>query len=286
MLLELVCVLLLLWPAFLNGYPLLAPDSGAYIGSGHSSIVPIDRPIVYGLFVRHISLSWSLWLVILMQSVLFNYLIYLICKLFLKVKQPALLQLGIIAFLVFGTTLAGYSSVILADIFTALSLLSLFLLLYLKKDKKKHLMLLSIILVFSILTHLSHLPLLMGELLVVAFFIGINRSERDRMKRLLKVSALVFGSILLLASLNFSLGAGFKLARTTNIIWATRFLEGGIVNKHLKKVCTDANQLPYQELCNYIDQFDQWYGAGIYLYDYATSPLYQDDCMEDGWGEC
>lgn len=58
-------VILLIMPAIVNGYPLVYSDSGTYIGSGFEGIVPVDRPIAYGLFVRHISVAYSLWFVIL-----------------------------------------------------------------------------------------------------------------------------------------------------------------------------------------------------------------------------
>ena len=52
-----ISVFVLIIPALKNGYPILFSDSGTYLSSGHSGYVPVDRPILYGIFVRHISLS-------------------------------------------------------------------------------------------------------------------------------------------------------------------------------------------------------------------------------------
>ena len=51
-------IFFLLIPAFANGFPIMFSDVGAYIGSGFSKTVPIDRPIVYGLFIRQISMAY------------------------------------------------------------------------------------------------------------------------------------------------------------------------------------------------------------------------------------
>jgi hypothetical protein len=68
--------LVLCFLAFYNKYPLVFPDTGTYVLSGFTGQVPKDRPIIYGLFLRHISLWESLWLVILFQGVLLSLTIF------------------------------------------------------------------------------------------------------------------------------------------------------------------------------------------------------------------
>ncbi len=70
--------LLLCFRAFQNHYPLLYSDTGTYIRSGFLGTVPLDRPIIYGLFLRHISLSVTPWLVIFTQGLLISILMYLV----------------------------------------------------------------------------------------------------------------------------------------------------------------------------------------------------------------
>src|SRR4051812_45920988 len=65
-LLSLLC---LCWQALNNGYALAYPDMGTYIAAGFSGDVPVDRPVMYAFFVRHISMAFSLWLVIVMQAI-------------------------------------------------------------------------------------------------------------------------------------------------------------------------------------------------------------------------
>ena len=73
--------------AFYNQFPLVYPDTGTYINSGFMGEVPQDRPIFYGLFLRHISLHHSLWFVILAQAYFCSILIYKTLDIFYEVKN-------------------------------------------------------------------------------------------------------------------------------------------------------------------------------------------------------
>ena len=44
--------LVLMWPAFVNGYPLIYSDTSTFIHSAFELQPPMDRPITYGLFIR------------------------------------------------------------------------------------------------------------------------------------------------------------------------------------------------------------------------------------------
>ena len=75
--------IILLRLACYNSYPFVYPDTGTYIRSGFEVFVPIYRPIFYGLFVRIVSFSTSLWNVVFVQSFILAYLVYLILKEFI-----------------------------------------------------------------------------------------------------------------------------------------------------------------------------------------------------------
>jgi len=284
-----ISVLLLILPALAYKFPLLFSDSGTYLSSGYTGYVPVDRPIIYGLFIRYISLSWSIWIVIIFQSIIWNYLIHLFVTFTIQVKKnKGLVHLLLALFLGVFTGIGYYCSMIMADIFTSISIVSVFFLLTLNIKLRIHIVLVSILFVFSIITHLSHLPLIISLLILV----GILYLIKSRVKinvtlgRLSFLAFLTLSSLLILASINYSYGVGFKVSRTNNIILATRFIESGLANQYLKKNCAKEDFTPdYKELCNYIDQFDQWPAAGFYLYDH-NSPLYDGSCMERGWKAC
>lgn len=280
----------LVLPAISYGYPLLFSDSGTYLTSGHLSYVPVDRPIIYGLFVRYTSFSWSIWPVVLCQSLIWNYYLYLICRFTIGIKKHrGMIHFILAVFLGLFTGIAYYCSLVMADIFTSISILSIFFLFTLSKKQKAHLFSVSVLFVFSIITHLSHIPLVLSILIFISVFYWIKGKSivKKKLKRILFVLGFILSSLLLVSTVNYSYGVGFLISRTNNIIFATRFIESGLANKYLKKHCSNERFNPsYMDLCNYVDKFDQWPAAGFYLYDYESSPLYNGPCFEKGWTEC
>src|SRR5690606_30531820 len=220
-----ISILLLILPAIFNGYPLFFSVSGTYLVSGQIGEVPIDRPIIYGLFVRHMSLSWSIWLVIIFQSIFFNYLLFLIAKFLIKARRAFLLQFVFALFLAVFTGIGYYCSLVIADIFTPIAILCLFFLIYLSKEHYLHLSVLSIMLFLALLTHLSHIPITLGIVFFIFLYLFIFDRKEFKIKfpRILYISSLFAAGLLTIALVNYSYGVGFKISRTNNIILATRF---------------------------------------------------------------
>lgn len=281
-------LLVMLLPALLNGYPLLFSDSGTYIISGHIDYVPVDRPISYGLFVRHLSLSWRLWLVIVIQTALFYYCVFLLVRFHAQLKKPFLWTFFILLILSIFSGLAYFASHLTADIFTSMTFLTLFLIYSLPKSQKIHLVFLCVLFGFSTISHLSHLPLslaLIAFLAIVELFKRIKYKHFYKLKRLIFLSSIFVGSLLTSSIVNYYFSGSAKLSRASNIVIGARFIETGIANEHLKRVCNSGDNLPYGELCDYIDKFDQWPAAGFYLHS-SDSPLYSGDCFERDWTSC
>jgi hypothetical protein len=76
-----IYTLVLMAPAFYNAYPLVYSDTGTYIQSGMQWELPIDRPFVYGLFIKITSLGFSLWNVIFFQCLIVAYTLLLTTRL-------------------------------------------------------------------------------------------------------------------------------------------------------------------------------------------------------------
>lgn len=278
-------VLLYLMPSFLNGYPLLMSDSGTYFVSGQTMEVPVDRPITYGLFVRHLSLSWSIWLIGIIQAILINYTLWTVSKFVLKAEKPFLIHFILSSLLFILTGISYHSNLIIADVFTSISVITLFVLLIIPRDKKGHFIFLSILFCWSIIVHLSHIPLALG-LIVFGVLVNLFRKRKlYKFQRSIYVASLMGISLLSLATLNYSLDAGFKLSKTKNIVLSARLIECGIANEFLKKQCASGEEKSYSELCSYVDKFGQWPSAGAFLW-IDTSPIYDGDCTERGWASC
>jgi len=282
-----ISVLVLLLPVLINGYPLLYSDSGTYLVSGHTQQVPVDRPIAYGLFVRHLSLSWSVFLIVFLQSSMMVFLIAKLTQLTLKLNAYKLASKVFIlcSLLALFTGIDFYTSLIVADIFTSAIILSFYLLLFLPREHKLDLIITSIIFSFALVSHLSHLPLLIGLMLVMAIYYLVKKSIWKIYKRYLMILGMILISLFSLSLVNYSFDYGFRLSRSKNMFLAGRLIESGIANEHLKDVCERKVDLPYQELCNYVNQFDQWPTSGHFLFE-TSSPIYLGECMDKAWDYC
>ena len=71
---------LLLWPAFLNGYPILFSDTGAFLAQ---TVVPLmiwDKPWIYGPFAWLFHQHVSLWGVVAAQALIVSHLVWLLAR--------------------------------------------------------------------------------------------------------------------------------------------------------------------------------------------------------------
>jgi hypothetical protein len=176
----------------------------------------------------------------------------------------------------------------MSDIFTAVAPLSACLLLLLPRKEIGHILFLSLLFVFSLQSHLSHLPLVAVVLCLVALFLLLFRKGylKLKWKRLGILFSLGLFSILSIATTNYFLQAGFNLSRSSNIFLAARLIESGVANNYLKEnCCANCPKKEYQSLCAYTDEFNQWPTTGHFLFS-DSSPLYQGDCKEKGWNNC
>ena len=124
--------LILLAYAFYNGYPFVYSDTGTYIRTGFEGIVPFDRPIAYGLFIRLVSLKYSMWLVVLVQNLILSFVIFETFRYVVKSNFKAWFIITIF-FLAMTTSVSMFSNQLMPDIFVAILGLSLFLLLFVKR---------------------------------------------------------------------------------------------------------------------------------------------------------
>ncbi|ONH81070.1 hypothetical protein APZ41_021920, partial [Roseomonas mucosa] len=77
---HLAGTLLLTWPAFLNGYPILFSDTGAFL---HQTLGPLmiwDKPWIYGPLLHLFHQRQSLWPPLLAQGLMLSWLLWLTAR--------------------------------------------------------------------------------------------------------------------------------------------------------------------------------------------------------------
>lgn len=157
--------------AFFNRYPLVFSDSGTYIRSAFTLLPPPDRPIGYGLIIRAVTWQSTLWTVVLFQAAMLAWLLWEILK---KVLPPKLhlmrnhlvLVLGLVLF----SSMPWYAAQIMPDIFSAMIILVLYLLLRAPELGRVKRGFLWICLFFFLITHNSHVAMAAMLLAGLALF--------------------------------------------------------------------------------------------------------------------
>ena len=256
---------------FYNNFPLLYNDTGTYINSGFSCKVPKDRPIIYGLFIRHACLNESLWLVIYLQSLILSYVLYKLFSRFLEGKQ---LLSTMMAF-VFTTTLITGASVcisqLMPDVFTPVCIIVLALLLTSKLEMSRiEFWMLFLIGVFAIGVHNSHGVTCL--LIVTAWVIwqSINSKQSLAFKQIFRPVGITLSMIIAGMFLNnitsLALGQGFFPPNGSHVFMMGRLSEEGLLDAYLHEKCEEKNY----RICVYKDSI-----PANFIWDYKNSPLYK-----------
>ena len=263
-------VLILLSAALYNGFPLVTSDTGAYINSGFHWEVPTDRPITYGLFVRLSSLGFSLWLVVLAQCLLLAAVLLRCVRVLVPgVASPAL-RTGLVLLSAWATGLAWFSGQLMPDIFTALGLLTLLLLLFdtgLTGLGRGGALLLLLLCALMHSSNLLTYSLVVLAVLDVAALARLPQRGLLSRRALRQVAAVVFSSWLLLPALHWSFGGGFTISRSSYMFVMGRLLESGVLDAFLNDHCGTGTSY---DLCQYRYQLPN--DAITFLWDGQSVP--------------
>ena len=171
-------LLLLLWPAMVNGYVLLNPDSMGYLSYGREIAQAIASPRThppfearaefYCLVVHLVQGDRYPWLLIGLQALLTSYVVYLVVRSVSR-RRPTVLFLILIAVLGLFTGLSWQASWVMTDILGPVAYLCMYLLVFgwagLSRAER---WLLAILGWWCITAHLTHLLLAGAELALLA----------------------------------------------------------------------------------------------------------------------
>lgn len=266
--LLILAALLLSCLGFFNGFPIVFSDTGAYIASGFQNTVPPDRPIYYGLFIRHLSLADSLFLVNLIQGLILAYLIYKFLRLMIGGVQVKTYYLLVTGLLVTLTGVSFFVSFMTPDLFTSFVFLSSILLLWGKELSRVDRILLTSILVFSLMVHMSHVMIFAGFLTVASLIKLVqHKFQWKPLKPFRKLWLSLIAAIILIPSLHYAIGRKFQYTEASHVFMMSHLIEIGILKPYLKESCEEKNY----NICPYVDELR----LDNFMWGYGTSPLYK-----------
>ena len=117
----------LIAPALYSRYPLLVSDSANYITVSTKLLADFSRPMGYSLFIRVVNWQATLWTVVYFQALIISLVSFLIIKQFVGKKNVRITHFSLLVFLTLFTNASWNASMILADVFTPVTILFSFL---------------------------------------------------------------------------------------------------------------------------------------------------------------
>lgn len=228
---TLFALLCLLSAAIWNGYPIVYSDTSSYLASGFHLETLVDRPITYGLFIRVCSFNgWSLWTVVIAQSMLLAYVIGMLLRSFgVRNSWARSLIIGSTALV---TGLPFVSGQLITDVFTPILVIALFLLLFIEGLSRRSRTLLFGIFLLSFAMHMSHVSIT-ALLLIIALVLGrLLRGTCPNRKGWRTIITI------LLLSIAGTLVMGVSLAKSKYTFYAAHLAETGVLQRYLEEHCT------------------------------------------------
>jgi hypothetical protein len=232
----LAATVVLLAPAIWNAFPLLQYDTGGYLARWYEGYLVPSRSSAYGLSLT--LLSWlDFWPAVVAQSLVTVWVLALTLRALGFGGRPFLLA-GVTAALCVFTTLPWLTSVLLTDIFAALPVLAIYLLVFgddtLRRFERPALIAL---IAFSVATHSATFAVLAALVLAAAAATYALRIGAFR-GVLRGAVALVLGAFLLLSA-NYVTSGRFVWTPGGVALSFGRMLQDGIVARYLHEHCPD-----------------------------------------------
>jgi hypothetical protein len=240
---------MLLTPAFWNGYPLLQSDTGGYLARWYEGYLVPSRSTVFGLYLHYGEPSYF-WLNLAIQALATMWILQLTLRIFGLAKPWRLFGVSLV--LTLTTALPWLASKLLTDIFAGLSVLSLFILvLHGDKISRSEKAALFVFTAFSAATHSATMAVLLG-LCCVGWIARPFLRGRIKAAPLVQGMLTIAAGAVMLVSANYALSGQAAWTPGGYSIAFARMLQDGIVTRYLNdhcptqhfKLCPYRNDLP------------------------------------------
>lgn len=242
--------LMLLVPAFWNGYPLLQSDTGGYLARWYEGYLVPSRSTVFGLYL-HIGEGSYFWLNLAIQALATMWILQLTLRVFGLARPWRLFAVCVTLSLT--TALPWLASMLLTDIFAGLSVLSLFILvLYGEKVSTAEKAALFVFTAFAAATHSATMAVLLG-LCCVGWIARPFLRGRIPMRHLAQGTLTIVAGAVMLVTANFALSGQVAWTPGGYAIAFARMLQDGIVTQYLREHCGDQ----HFKLCPYRDNLPE-----------------------------
>ena len=260
--------LLMLWPALLNRYPLLYPDSITYLGDG--------RPVARALFLHKFSdyygirsffyslgilpFHWNqtAWPIIVLQSLLAAYVLWQVVRSF-HPRRTALPYLILVASLSLLTSMAWFVCLIMPDVLGPLLYLCIYLLVFAPETlSRTERLVLMLIAWWGVTSHATHFALASGLCLLLAMLWALRLPAlRGRLSQVLQVAAIILCAAAAQIALHAYLYGQPSLNGERPPFLTARVIADGPGLWYLQQHCPEAQVKAKFVLCDHLKELPQ-----------------------------
>ncbi|WP_291299080.1 hypothetical protein [Elioraea sp.] len=234
---------LLVWPALLNGYPIIFVDTAAYLLHTITGEAPWDKTAAYGPFLWLFHQGFSLWLSVAAQGLILSSVLWLTQRVACGVVSPTrhlLLALGLGGL----SSAPWFAATVMPDFFTPIVVLCLFLLGFGEARLSRAEMAGTGILgAVAIAVHLSHLPTALALVMLVLVI-------RRRWQPTLRAALPVMAAIMFLLGTTWHATGRVTLSANGAVFLFARLQADGPATWTLRDRCPASDWY----LCDFIDR--------------------------------
>ena len=226
---------------FINGYPLVYSDTGAYLASSFSLEPLPDRPLGYGLFIRMVTWQSTLWTVVVAQGTLTSWLLLELILQFFPRDRALRWHVITIAVLLIVSSMPWFSAEVMPDIFTPLLLIVWFLLWYGNEIPLYRRTMLWVFAVVFLGSHYSHVAMTLAALGLLVLVRARSGSGSLVVPWSVLSGTLVacLGVITMQSAMNASYGYGWKYAPSRHTFFAARLCDSDVLGRYLDERCSE-----------------------------------------------
>lgn len=237
--------LLLCWPAFRNGFPIIYSDTGTYIASYLGTIESLflphfDRPNWYGGVIALFSVHHQLWGVVLGQALVGAWLVRQLVR-GVSARRPLTTTLIVCALCAIATPLPLLVSTLMPDVWLSFGFLATAALCLPGRTSALRRLLLAAVVLTAGMTGSSHAVILIGSLAAIV----LSRLwMRFDLRRPLSAIAICVAALLILSTGNWCEFKHFKPVEGAQIFLFARLVQNGSMDTILPKYCAQRRDHP------------------------------------------
>lgn len=265
----LTVVLILLWPALWNGYPLIYHDTEDYVNTSFTWQVMPWRTVPYAVLVGLGRLTGGLWSVVVLQAVLAAWVLQAAVAAFAGGRRGVLL--GAAVLLALGGSLPWLASQVMPDVLTGVAPLGLAVLAFGRGLRRHWRILLVIPVAIAIACHLSHLAVAAGLLLALLALRLATQWWRPSLRPALglALAGLILGGGAFPVLHKLIIGEAV-FSPSGKVLQLALFVQNGLAKRYLDKVCPNGSAL---KLCPHRDKLPTT--ADAFLWAHWASPFWK-----------